>query len=915
MTLIDEAKELCRGQEQSVLTAVCGASPEWFDGRGRPCPKCGGNDRFSWNKSTLSFLCRKCFTDHPDCIGSVAWLSDLPGPNPQAEAAKLVMNHFGKSPAKKKKSKKVKSSWADVRLGEWNHSFAMGWAAYNEPIAANACKESGFRIAEWKGQSVAAFPVVGPAIKKNPLYGNVDVTGYNLYSLVQGGPCSFVRVWRKNMEPTDHRSITINKYESSGSNVGLMGPVDRLEKASYVIKCEGLTDMMSANSLLPADWCAVTNSCGAGATPPKWFVHLLAEKKAVYVIHDADEAGDKGADKWIHELAKVKGGASVHQPRLPIGSDMRDFLRGKSPDGFMQWLKSNSGEARTVDDPGDEISESEEILTDLSVDVLYEQEDSAVAIYGFATKKVTILKLSRAAKSDFVQAIGSRAMHAIESDPAPGQYNIEQVRLAIAEFASTRRINNGDVDIRGIGLWEGDNGIDSDEVVVCNGTHLSIWDGSKLGIKPSPRHGTGSYMLGKADWYDHAELARLCELAIDPEWRRAKMAVAEAVFGQWSWGLKCAPQLVPGLILSTIAQSMLKWRPMVILTGQSNTGKSSLFKVIGSEETPSIFGGLSWMTSDTTRAGITQSVGWDSRAICVDEWDSHYHKERESILRAIRGATGDGGASRRGSSHQKASSFKFRHQVWIAGVYTSFDRDVDQNRFISLKLEKPSEKKWRSFELPDEALLTELSRAMLAISIVCAKPAMRLQSKLMDVDVDVPSRAKRNLSVPCSMLAIANGHLSIQSATDVFVDICSEFGKDESVDIESHHKDLLGQVLSSKLSMGPGRYITVGQTISNPAERATHVDQLEQHGLRWINEGLLFHEATYIDISDRSIRNTLMSCDGTVRRVAKIGGTTRNCVLIPIEYLQREFGVGEDDPDDHRTESQKATDRATNSIF
>ncbi|MAS09947.1 toprim domain-containing protein [Salinisphaera sp.] len=56
-----ELREHARGQWRAILAAL-GVSSELLDGKGRPCPVCGGNDRFTFDdaKGMGTWVCRGC---------------------------------------------------------------------------------------------------------------------------------------------------------------------------------------------------------------------------------------------------------------------------------------------------------------------------------------------------------------------------------------------------------------------------------------------------------------------------------------------------------------------------------------------------------------------------------------------------------------------------------------------------------------------------------------------------------------------------------------------------------------------------------------------------------------------------------------------------------------------------------------
>ena len=439
MQVITRAKEAAKGSERGILISVAGAQQDWLDGKGRPCPKCGGNDRFSYEEKNASFLCRKCFSSgsNPDVVGSVAWMLDIE----QTEAAKKILAHLGIDPsdAPAKKSR-IKYTFKAIKLQD-NYSSQLGqmWCASNPPIVDSAIGDSGAKFGKWFNNDVLAFPVHGPKRKRSEFGSeNQEVVAYTMYTTMQGSQYCKIRIKAKGQPDRFERSITVAKRDDSSPSVGIIGPWQRMAAADNILKVEGTTDMLAANSMLPDGWVAVSNSSGAGATPPEWFCQLFKDKR-VFIIHDNDDAGDKGAKKWIQKAAKHT--KLVCNPRLPeAGMDLRDFLREKTSEQFLAWLENSSGVIEPERDETGEIVDDDELnesmkkcLADLTLDVLYEDENHVIQAYCHSTKKtIPIRQVHRLHHEDMIQYCGERAITYIASDPEPHQYSMTKVKHAIS---------------------------------------------------------------------------------------------------------------------------------------------------------------------------------------------------------------------------------------------------------------------------------------------------------------------------------------------------------------------------------------------------------------------------------------------------------------------------------------------------
>jgi len=89
----DEVKRLAAGRWPEILTTVGGVDPQLLDGRNRPCPKCGGRDRFRCiDRDAGALYCNQCFNEkNGDGLAGIGWLCGVGFP----EALLLVADHLG----------------------------------------------------------------------------------------------------------------------------------------------------------------------------------------------------------------------------------------------------------------------------------------------------------------------------------------------------------------------------------------------------------------------------------------------------------------------------------------------------------------------------------------------------------------------------------------------------------------------------------------------------------------------------------------------------------------------------------------------------------------------------------------------------------------------------------------------------
>lgn len=130
-----------------------------------------------------------------------------------------------------------------------------------------------------------------------------------------------------------YRARDGRKWYESGSERAIYN-LNEVRGANRVILCEGESDTHSMRSMLQrirlAD-CVVGGIAGANSSVEKWELWALdlmwAEE--IYIAFDADEAGDKGADKAIEVLAQTC--PRVERLRPTKGQDWTDaIINGES---------------------------------------------------------------------------------------------------------------------------------------------------------------------------------------------------------------------------------------------------------------------------------------------------------------------------------------------------------------------------------------------------------------------------------------------------------------------------------------------------------------------------------------------------------------------------------------------------------
>jgi len=176
-------------------------------------------------------------------------------------------------------------------------------------ISPEAMRQCGGVMADLCGKQVLAFPTYGP-------------------HLFDAAPNSYVclPIFSKTLDMGPNQDP--QRKVSVGVPSGLMGThgLRYLKDAKIVVKLEGVTDLLTAQTVLKKKTgiVAITNSGGANEVNLPAQVATLFDQKRVLVLHDGDKAGQLGAKLWLGALGKYA--KTITNVELGAGLDTRAFL-------------------------------------------------------------------------------------------------------------------------------------------------------------------------------------------------------------------------------------------------------------------------------------------------------------------------------------------------------------------------------------------------------------------------------------------------------------------------------------------------------------------------------------------------------------------------------------------------------------
>lgn len=312
---LDRIRAAASGRWEFVVSTVAGISQSVLDGKHHACPsgKCSSKkdafrafDDFSKSGGTVCNQCGK----HADGFATLQWLTG----RPFKEVVNVVGSLLGvdAAPSGQSVDPAYHLKWID-----WNDSLASTWCLAYKPIIPEAIKLAGGRMAVYRGKyTVIALPVW--------IANKANIVGWRVWNIRGKLP--------KYGKTKDDKVEWVKSKLTYGSQPGVVGTM--AAKATEVWKVEGETDMLALLSINPRA-SVICNASGAGENPTKfhWLKEPFQKAGSIFVLHDADNPGQEGAERWTKYLAAMLGPkcqvANVELP-YPIqatkGKDLRDWI-------------------------------------------------------------------------------------------------------------------------------------------------------------------------------------------------------------------------------------------------------------------------------------------------------------------------------------------------------------------------------------------------------------------------------------------------------------------------------------------------------------------------------------------------------------------------------------------------------------
>jgi hypothetical protein len=241
-----------------------------------------------------------------------------------------------------------------------------------------------------------------------------------------------------------------------------------------------------------------------------------------------------------------------------------------------------------------------------------------------------------------------------------------------AEALTTAAARKGLFDardkVRGLGCWRGPDG----ELVQHLGNHVLV-DGET--------HEPGE--IGEHVYPGRPKLAPpIFDDEADEDGRNIAGMTVLRVLCTWSWTRRdIDPILLLGWLGCAILGAALDWRPMVFITGDAGTGKSTL-----QERIKMLLPGRLASTVDASPAALRQIINQDAIGVSFDEIEADMMSDQAQMVLKLARVAASGGTVYRGGKEHNAAEFQLRGCFAFSAIIPPSMRQQDMQRLSFLRL-------------------------------------------------------------------------------------------------------------------------------------------------------------------------------------------------------------------------------------
>ena len=451
------------------------------------------------------------------------------------------------------------------------------------------------------------------------------------------------------------------------------------DKIVFVVEGEKDVDNLAELGIV-----AVCNPGGAG----KWqdsYSEILRGKDVI-IVPDNDKAGRDHADIVGAALRPVAGRVRVLSlPDLPDKGDVSDWIAAGGTRGRLSELAKQATEWTPQQAPEPSVPDAPVDTGAPFIPLGYNKGTYYYLSRG--TQQITELTCGGHTKANLLGLAPLK--HWEIAYPGARGMNVDLAADELMRACEAAGIFSKEL-LRGRGAWWDDG-----RIVLHCGDRLYV---DKTPVAPSGIASRFVYEVGlpmRAD-IDHP-------LTVD-ESRKFLDLVRMMPFGRDIDALYLA-----GWCALAHIGGVLPWRPHVWVVGSKGSGKSHVMSAVVK---PILGDSCLFVASETTEAGIRQSLGCDAIPVLFDEAegeDYRAHERLQRILALVRQSSSETGAKLvKGTTGGDAMSFQIRSCFAFSSINANLVQQSDKSRVTLVELKKDSQQvNFEDIVAAEARLLTE----------------------------------------------------------------------------------------------------------------------------------------------------------------------------------------------------------------